>query len=179
MRARNQRWPLVFHGSRWVFGTFTALVASAAVAEDQAGFKEFRLRAMTAEAKTLLSELHTGEKLFDADHDHFTTDLGSLDLVAECRRYAIGFVKPSHEADGKTRPGRMMKDVSGVSDLSAKKPPASWTKWCPDCTVEAKGFRALAVGNLGTPEQPVWDVWTIDEQRTLKHIVDGTRAPPR
>jgi hypothetical protein len=157
--------------------SFCALLVTGLLAGAQGDLASFQLRAKSTEGKILLGALHTAEKIYQVEHDTFSTDLVAIEAELQCTRYAVGFVVPSKDPGGKTHPGRMLADTTGVKDLTGKKPPETWAKWCPDCTAGEKGFRAIAVGNLGTADKPIWDVWTIDQDRKLTHVVDGTVAP--
>jgi hypothetical protein len=44
---------------------------------------------------------------------------------------------------------------------------------CPDCVATNSGFKAFAVANLD--EDADWDIWTIDQDSNLLHVVDDLK----
>jgi hypothetical protein len=44
---------------------------------------------------------------------------------------------------------------------------------CPDCMATNSGFKAFAVANLD--EDADWDIWTIDQDSNLLHVVDDLK----
>jgi hypothetical protein len=169
----------------WVGAVLAALIVlvlgvSALFARN---YGTYQLRAQSSEAKVLLTALYTAEKMFEAEHEFFTTDLGTLELGWEPgsglgpKRYRLGFVKPSQDpaAPGlaPTQPQRLLFTETGLQEATSKDFPPEASQRCADCTASKAHFKAFAVGRLGRAGAP--DVWTIDDQHQLEHVVDGTR----
>lgn len=149
-------------------------------------FQKFGARAKQTEAKTSLSMAYTGEKMFMAEWNVATSDLTSIGVGAfdegspeATQRYHIGFAQPavaqwdvigidasSHDPSRSDteKLGRKLKEDLGApfATLAAQH--------CPDCVVEGENFKIVAIGNIDQDADV--DVWTIDQDRKIEHVVD-------
>ena len=119
------------------------LVNQAAGVAAQNNFESYQLKAKQAEAKMMLSTVYTAQRANDVEFGGFSSDLESLNV--------------STQSDS----GRYFVGFADTPE---------WQAICPDCVVSETGFKAMAVGNLDDDE--TLDVWTIDENRQVEHLIN-------
>ena len=106
-------------------------------------FQRFQARAQQSEAKVMLASLYTAEMSMQTGGS-FTADLGKLGIdTSHTKRYQIGFASSGPD----------------------------FAKYCPECKADTKTFKAVAIGKIGPKEK--LDVWTVDQDRNLVHVIDG------
>ena len=104
----------------------------------------YQAKAQQIEAKTRLMLLFNEEKLWWVENDTYTDDLSKLNS------------DPSEEKRYK-----IGFAISGDE----------FREHCPSCAATKTEFKAVAVGRIGSGRL---DVWTIDQDRNLVNLVDGT-----
>lgn len=151
----NNDWQSVEHFNRvqrrWsLAGLLILLVPIAAIIAAVAvpNYIHFQARAQQAEAKTRLLLLYNEEKLWWVENDTYTDDLSKLNS------------DPSEEKRYK-----IGFAISGDE----------FREHCPSCAATKTEFKAVAVGRIGSGRL---DVWTIDQDRNLVNLVDGS-APAK
>jgi hypothetical protein len=109
-------------------------------------FMRYQAKAQQSEAKIHLTALLAGEKAWQTETASYTSDLGNLGLdPSSLTRYKIGFANTDPEL----------------------------AEHCPSCVAGKDAFKAVAVGRIGSDKR--LDVWTIDQDRQLTNLVDGTQ----
>lgn len=112
-------------------------------------FARYQAKAQQSEAKISLTALLAGEKAWRAEYATYTSELDRLGLdPASLTRYKIGFASTDPEL----------------------------AEHCPGCVAGKDTFKAVAVGRIGSDQR--LDVWTIDQDRQLINLVDGSQAQP-
>ena len=122
------------------------------------------------------------EAAFKKANGVYTTDLKALGIAPKRVLYKFGFVTASAAgASESVDPSRKDLDALLKSDPKLKIEYSPLTKlkdiefdklasYCPDCTAGPAGFKAVAAANLD--DDPVLDVWTIDETGRVTHVVN-------
>lgn len=150
---KNKKWKSVEHFNsvqrKWsIFGLIFALiipVLGIVTAIFVPNYMRYQAKAQQSEAKIALVALYAGEKAYMVEYGKFTSDLSATGIDAKSfGRYQIGFAQSGPE----------------------------FAKNCADCVASKTSFKAVAFGNIGS--QGRLDVWTIDQDRNLVNVVDGT-----
>ncbi len=153
-----------------------------------------QIRGIQLAARADLALLQERMDAFRAKNGFFTTDLAALNLDAPKDLkvlYKFGFVTASStEVEKATAlngqavdldPSRKDLDALKVADpkIAIEYSPttrldqvdfAKMGSYCVDCTATRTNFKAIAAANLD--QDPALDVWTIDEQGNITHVVD-------
>jgi Tfp pilus assembly protein PilE len=139
------RWSL--SGLLFCFGAIP-IVAGIIAAVALPNFQKYQAKAKTSEAKLQLSTVYVAETGWQADNNTFTENLeeaGYVPSSSDLSFYKIGFA--SH--------GEL------------------FSKHCPDCRATKDGFMAVAIGNIDKDE--TLDVWTIDQDRNMVHLINDVK----
>jgi ABC-type Fe3+-hydroxamate transport system substrate-binding protein len=146
--------------------------------------KKQQARAIQAGAQLDLNLIYDAEKEFHAKNGFYTTDLVALRIWPKKILYKIGFVQPAAKNVGMTEGldnSRLNLDIvkkahpdwvieySSLTHLN-EIDFAKMASFCPDCTAGKTYFKAVAVANLN--DDPILDVWTIDEKHKVQHLID-------
>lgn len=142
----------------------------------------------------VLADLHLiaeAEYAFHAQHGFFTTDLKALGIAPKSVLYKTGFTVASPgsrkiEAALELVPERKDLDALKAADPELRIEYSPVTRLngirfselmelCPDCTASDLAFKSLAVANLD--DDSILDVWTINEQGEILHLVDDLKTP--
>ena len=161
---------------------------------------ERQARGAQTTARADLDLIFRRETDFKTKNGFYTTDLAALSLDMPKQLivlYKFGFVTPSGDAGKKATSlhgDEMVIDPSRSNlDALKKAMPAlevfqsgmtklddfdfsSMASYCTDCTATADRFKAIAAANLDN--DPTLDIWTIDQNGVVTHVVDdlGTDA---
>jgi type IV pilus assembly protein PilA len=117
-------------------------------------------RAKESEAKGNLKALFVSEQQFFHDHDSFSSDFSQLTYQGHGSRYIVGFSPTAlspHTPDHQAR--------ALIERLTA----TARTDVLSAAGATQTSFLAFAMGNLD--DDDTLDVWTIDEQSRLTHVV--------
>ena len=60
----------------------------------------------------------------------------------------------------------VLSPMTGIKDIDFNR----LISFCPDCTATKTTFKAIAAANLD--KDPVLDVWTIDQDGNIRHVID-------
>lgn len=133
----------------------------------------YQMKARQSEAKLALAQIFTEQKVYQAEHNAFSSDLAALNYTPESERrnYYVGFplgCVPSgadHAVlSGKGSPmleGRETEIAAFFGEVRKR----------GECKELHKGFEAFAVGVL-RKDGPL-DVWRIDETKTMENVQSG------
>jgi hypothetical protein len=139
--------------------------------------------------QAVLTDLHLildKEREFYAKNGFYTTDLKSLGISAKKVLYKFGFVAPSEVIAERPELNPEIKDLDALKaalpDMPMDFSPLTrlnaikfdrLTSYCMDCTATLTRFKAIAAANLD--DDPVLDVWTIDEQGAISHVINDLK----
>lgn len=173
----------------------SSLLASVAVPE----FNKFAARARQGEAKAQLSAVYVGEQAFAAENLSYTLCLWQTGYAPEAglkRYYTVGFWYPPDNMNcgpdqntscyvyswngpgvlcdggawvwGGSQRDDIVFDLNSAMNasmlLADLLPHPGWT-------VSKGSFTVGAFGSIST--QPIWDVWTIDDQKNFNRVQSG------
>lgn len=142
--------------------------------------------ALRSDIKYELAKVYTAQTAFKLDHQRYTTDLILLGWSANKKRinYKLGFIEASGPSEIKSEdPNRMDTDefVSfseeddgtiryehSIEDVDLSKYQAFCKK---KCTADENGFEAILVLHLEGHVSE--DVWLINENKEIFHVLDG------
>lgn len=149
----NKEWKSVEHFNRvqrrWSIAGLILTLGFAAAGIFAAimipNFTRFQAKAQQTEAKVRLMGLYAEEKISWVENSAYTDDLSKLNL----------------EPSGETR--YRIGFANSAPELR---------EHCPSCLATENGFKAVAVGKIG---QGRLDVWTIDQDKNLVNVIDGTK----
>ena len=114
-----------------------------------------------AEVSRHLSGLHTAQKAYYAEMDHYSNDLSELgfELGAEVTPWSVGFCgeKASHTAWTSSSMNRSPCDALEELDAELAK----------TFTSSKDGFRAFAIGNFDSDTDI--ELWSVDQTGTIRH----------
>ena len=127
----------------------------------------YSCKSRQSEAKTNLSGIFTAEKAFFGMHGRYTADLHELPWLPDgSPLYLYGFTTSGSAATTTADPRltgfsrAKMKTLHGRDLVPADLPPSF---------VTTTGFRAFAVGDIGSDYVEDLDVWSIDETKQLRN----------
>ncbi len=165
--------------------------------------KQRQLKAIQVVARADLELVLQAQKKFFEQHGFYTTDLKALELWPKRVLYAFGFVKPASFKEATEDP-KWNPEMRTIAQLAAERaqdaiekakadrsykpdPPIILSpitqvktidfdrliSFCPDCTATKTTFKMVAAANLDN--DPVLDVWTIDQTGAIQHLIDDLK----
>lgn len=164
---------------------FTVAVAGILAAIALPSFNLYQRKSRQAEARTNLAMIYLQEKLFLNDWGQYSSDLVYNNVRLEGNlvyRYAIGGAcgdPPGMVAAGIADDHDPARNTSAAicaeANSNCTDGPTAIATVAPTCVVDLVGqadaFVAVAEANLDGAAN---DVWTIDHNKTLDNVVDGT-----
>lgn len=152
--------------------------------------KARQMRAIQQVAAADLQLIVDAEKRFFEEHGIYTTDLAALKILPKKVLYSFGFVTAAKFPEALQQPEwhpetrtivRLVDSMAGDTKWAEHigLSPATGVRavdfdrlisYCPDCTATKAGFKAVAAANLD--DDPVLDVWTVNEKNEIRHVLD-------
>jgi hypothetical protein len=132
-------------------------------------------QARQGQARVALNEIAMAQAVFHIDHELYTSDLKKLEISnTEKSFYKVGFIEASKEKVDGVNPQNFNSDALKWNyDSSFGIDKLKWAeakKHCKDCVAQKSKFKAIAIGYI-----PKLDVWTIDQDKKLQHVIDGSK----
>ncbi|MBL7688107.1 MAG: hypothetical protein JNJ49_08725 [Bdellovibrionaceae bacterium] len=169
------------------------LILVAAIGGGARWAKARQMRAIQEVATADLQLIVESEKRFFEQNGFYTTDLAALKVLPKKVLYAFGFVSPAKfpEASSKPEWNPEMRTIVRLVDSMKDDPkwaehiglsPATRVRsidfdrlisYCPDCTATKTSFKAVAAANLD--DDPVLDVWIVNEKNEVQHVLDDLK----
>ena len=156
--------------------------------------KHYATNGIQAAVAVDLNLIYQQERAFHARYGVYTTDLVALKAAPPSVLYKFGFVRAASlkaltKAETSPLPADLdnaMKDLDAVKaahkdfviEYSPSTKLATFTfdklsAFCSDCTATATTFKAIAAANLD--DDPILDVWTIDQNGKIQHLIDDLK----
>lgn len=140
-------------------------------------FQKFQRRAKQTEGKGYLASIYTAEKSYQAEWSTYTSSLPGIGFAPEGKgSYRAGFTQAAAAGTAYGNNSVTAGDVTSLAPAIAAGGvaiPAQGSLPTTVMTVGAPGaFTAGTVGAIGGAAN---DQWTMDEQKVLRQITDGTR----
>lgn len=161
-----------------------------------------QMHAIQMAARADLQLVADAEAAFFKLHGFYTTDLKALNLWPKRVLYGFGFVKSASFPEATTNEWnpdrrtitRLASERSFDAIAKAKADPNfrpdppivlspltdvaridydRLASYCPDCTATKTTFKVVAAAQLD--EDPVLDIWTLDEKGNIQHLIDDLK----